>query len=68
MEDSLVGIRRELKEMRKRENEQKVKREKMEKRMGKLELKLEKGLKIEALRWRRGGENVGEGEGKKRER
>lgn len=55
MEDSLVCIRRELEEMRRREDDWRVKREGIEKRMGELELKLEKGLKIGDR-----GEKIGE--------
>lgn len=54
MEDNLVGNWRELEEMKRREDKWRVEKERMEKRMGELELKLEKGLKIrmERRKWK----------------
>lgn len=46
MDESMEGIRRELEDMRKREEDWRAERERMEKRIGELERKWEKGLRV----------------------
>lgn len=52
--ENMEGIRRELEEMRKRKEDRKMERERLEKRIGELEMKWEKGLRVaEGKKWRR---------------